>query len=190
MLLCRILTKIAWISSIFFILATIIPIKTKRKIETIQRGAAKIRWNDGDKVAAKCSKVKLTIWCHPATALIKTQPNELKSTLTFNSKPDGCWMSRKVLLHKRMGPIYSCVMTCYKLHTLHDQTSTNLGMSEHCSWPVHCNEDVVTGVCLITNIGVWYYGQTEPGTSNCKHTIWTLHIAIHCLHTCYCTFVP
>ena len=160
--------------------------ESKMRIETIQRGEAKIRWNDGDKVAAKCSssKVKLTIWCHPATALIKTQPNELKSTLTFNSKPDGWWMFRKVLLQMRRGTVYSCVM-----HTLHDQTSTNLGMllgrgAGHCSWPVHCNEDVVTGVCLITNIGVWYYGQTaSTGTCSCKHTIWTSddgHIIMAC----------
>ena len=54
----------------------------------------------------------------------------------------------------------------------------------HCSWPVHCNEDVVTGVCLITNIGVWYYGQTaSTGTCSCKHTIWTSddgHIIMAC----------
>ena len=75
----------------------------------------------------------------------------------------------------------STVVSCTLCMTKHQQIWDVRG---HCSWPVHCNEDVVTGVCLITNIGVWYYGQTaSTGTCSCKHTIWTSddgHIIMAC----------
>ena len=69
--------------------------------------------------------------------------------------------------------VVSCTLCMTKHQQIWDVARPRCGALQ---LAVHCNEDVVTGVCLITNIGVWYYGQTaSTGTCSCKHTIWTSH---------------